>query len=163
MQRVLTTLKHKEPDRVPFFLLTALQGARELDLSIEEYFSRSDYVVEGQMRLHKKYRSDCITCSFYAAIEIEAWGGEVIYQPDCPPNSGPAIIQSPEDIDYLQVPRVDDCPGLLRVLDTIQQLRAKMGNTVPIVGSAISPFSLPVMQMGFERYIELIYDTPSMF
>ncbi len=35
MQRVLTTLGHKEPGRVPFFLLLSLHGARELGLSIE--------------------------------------------------------------------------------------------------------------------------------
>ncbi|TAN68958.1 MAG: methylcobamide--CoM methyltransferase MtbA [Methylobacter sp.] len=160
MQRVLTTMSFNEPDRVPLFLFTGLQGARELDLSIEEYFSRSDYVVEGQMRLLKKYRGDCISCSFYAAIELEAWGGDVIFQPDCPPNAGPAIIRRPEDIDRLQAPHVSDSPVLLRVLETIQTLKARVGDTVPIVGTAISPFSLPVMQMGFDHYLELIYEQP---
>jgi uroporphyrinogen decarboxylase len=160
MQRVLTTLSHKEPDRVPLFLLTTLHGAKELGLSIEEYFSRADYVVEGQMRLLKKYRSDCLYPFFYAAIELEAWGGEVIYQLDCPPNAGPPIIRRPEDIDYLQPPRVADAPCLTPVLDTIRQLKARVGDTVPIIGVAISPFSLPVIQMGFDRYIELIYEQP---
>ncbi len=78
MQRVLTALSHKEPDRVPLFLLTALQGAKELGLSIEDYFSRADYVVDSQMRLLKKYRSDCLYPFFYVAIEMEAWGGGFI-------------------------------------------------------------------------------------
>lgn len=160
MQRVLTTLSHKEPDRVPLFLLTNLHGAKELGLSIEEYFSRAEYVVEGQMRLLKKYRSDCLYPFFYAAIELEAWGGDVIYQLDCPPNAGAPIIQLPEDIDHLQPPRVADAPCLTRVLDTISQLKARSGDTVPIIGVAISPFSLPVIQMGFDRYIELIYEQP---
>lgn len=160
MQRVLTTLNHKEPDRVPLFLLTALQGAKELGLSIEDYFSRADYVVEGQMRLLKKYRSDCLYPFFYVPIEMEAWGGEVIFQPDCPPNSGPPIIRRPEDIDTLQPPRVADAPCLNRVLDTIRQLKARVGDSVPIIAVATSPFSLPVIQMGFDRYIELIYEQP---
>ncbi len=160
MQRVLATLSHKEPDRVPLFLLTTLHGAKELGLSIKEYFSRADYVVEGQMRLLKKYRSDCLCPSFYSAIELEAWGGEVIYQLDCPPNAGPPIIHRPEDIDYLQPPRVADAPRLTHALDAIRQLKARVGDTVPIIGVAISPFSLPVMQMGFEHYIELIYEQP---
>ncbi|HEY8037490.1 MAG TPA: uroporphyrinogen decarboxylase family protein [Methylobacter sp.] len=160
MQRVLTTLSHKEPDRVPLFLLTALQGAKELGLSIEDYFSRADYVVEGQMRLLKKYRSDCLYPFFYVPIEMEAWGGEVIYQSDCPPNAGPPIIHRPEDIDHLQPPRVTDAPCLTRVLDTIRQLKAKVGDSVPIIAVATSPFSLPVIQMGFDRYIELIYEQP---
>lgn len=160
MQRVLTTLRFKEPDRVPLFLFTVLQGARELDLSIEEYFSRSDLVVEGQIRLLRKYRSDCVSGFFYAAMELQAWGGEVIFQPDCPPNAGPAIIPRSEDIDRLRAPRVADSPLLLRVLETIQTLKSQVGDTVPIIGAVISPFSLPVMQMGFDRYIELMYEQP---
>ena len=160
MQRVLTTLSHKEPDRVPLFLLTTLHGAKELGLTIEEYFSRAEYVVEGQMRLLKKYRSDCLYPFFYVPIELEAWGCEVIYQLDCPPNAGPPIIRRPEDIDHLQAPRVAEAGCLTRVLDTIRQLKAKVGDTVPIVAVATSPFSLPVIQMGFDRYIELIYEQP---
>jgi uroporphyrinogen decarboxylase len=91
---------------------------------------------------------------------LEAWGGEVIFQPDCPPNAGPAIIRHPEDIDRLQAPQVSDSPVLLRVLETIQTLKTRVGDTVPIVGTVISPFSLPVMQMGFDRYLELIYEQP---
>jgi uroporphyrinogen decarboxylase len=36
MQRVLTTLGHQEPDRVPFFLLLTMHGAKELGLSLQE-------------------------------------------------------------------------------------------------------------------------------
>ena len=31
------------------------------------------------------------------------------------------------------------------------------------VRGAISPFSLPVMQMGFDAYIELLYEQPQRF
>jgi uroporphyrinogen decarboxylase len=33
----------------------------------------------------------------------------------------------------------------------------------PIVGVAMTPFSLPVMQMGFDRYIEIMYERPDLF
>jgi uroporphyrinogen decarboxylase len=79
MQRVLTTLGHKEPDRVPLFLLLTMHGAKELGLSIKDYFSRADYVAEGQLRLREKYGHDCLYSFFYARVEVEAWGGEVIY------------------------------------------------------------------------------------
>jgi len=47
LERVLTTLSHREPDRVPLFLLVTMHGAKELGLSIREYFSKAEYVVEG--------------------------------------------------------------------------------------------------------------------
>ena len=42
LQRVLTTLGHKEPDKVPLFLLVSMHGAKELGMSIEEYFSKPE-------------------------------------------------------------------------------------------------------------------------
>ncbi|MCG7911878.1 MAG: uroporphyrinogen decarboxylase family protein [Candidatus Thiodiazotropha taylori] len=163
MQRTLTSLGHQEADRVPMFLLTTLHGAKELGLTIEEYFSHSSYVVEGQMRLLKKYRSDCLYPFFYASLETEAWGGETIFSMDGPPNAGEPIITKPADIHLLESPRVADSAVLKKVLETIHELKQRVGDSVPIVGVAISPFSLPVMQMGFENYIRLIYEYPDEF
>lgn len=163
MQRTLTTLGYQEPDRVPMFLLTTLHGARELDLSIEEYFSSAKNVIEGQMRLLKKYRNDCLYPFYYAPIETEAWGGEVVYISDGPPNSGKPVIEKKETIDRIEAPKVNDSACLVRVLETISELKNRVGDTVPIIGVAISPFSLPVMQMGFEAYIQLIYEEPERF
>ena len=163
MQRTLTTLGQQEPDRVPLFLLTTLHGAKELGLSIEEYFSTAETVAEGQMRLLKKYRGDCLYSFFYASIETEAWGGTTIYLPDGPPLCGAPVIHSLEDIDRLQPPNVMESPSLQRVLETNRLLRERIGDTVPIIAVAISPFSLPIMQMGFDKYIELIYEHPDQF
>jgi len=163
MERVLTTLSGREPDRVPLFMLTILQGARELGLSIQDYFSRAEQVAEGQMRLLRKFRGDCLCSFYYASLEIEAWGGETFFFPDGPPNCRAPIIQRPEDIDRLQPPQIAASPGLGRVLETIRQLKAQVGDTVPIIGVVMSPFSLPVMQMGFNAYIELIYEQPARY
>lgn len=163
MQRTLTALGQQEPDRVPLFLLTTLHGAKELDMSIEKYYSRAEYVAEGQMRLLKKYRGDCLYSFFYASIETEAWGGTTSYLPDGPPLCGPPPIRSSEEIDRLAPPTIMESSGLLRVLEANRLLKAEVGDTVPIIAVAISPFSLPVMQMGYDRYIELIYEQPERF
>lgn len=38
-----------------------------------------------------------------------------------------------------------------------EMLKKKVGNETPIIGVVMSPFSLPVMQMGFEKYLEMLY------
>jgi uroporphyrinogen decarboxylase len=108
------TLGHKEPDRVPFFLMVTMHGAQELSMSIKEYFSKPENVVEGQLRMRRKYRHDCIYNFFYAPIEVEAWGGEVIYSEDGPPNSGMPFIRKIKDIERLTMPRVSETPCLIR-------------------------------------------------
>lgn len=163
MQRVLTTLSQREPDQVPLFLLTTLHGAKELGLSIRDYYARAENVAEGQLRLHAKYQGDCLYPFYYAAIEVEAFGGETIFIEDGPPNAGAPVLGRAEDIDRLSPPRVAESTGLLRGLETIRQLKERVGDTVPIVGAVISPFSLPIMQMGFAAYLDLIHEQPERF
>ena len=57
----------------------------------------------------------------------------------------------------MEVPIINETACLKRVLDVTQMLKKEVGDETPIVGVVVSPFSLPVMQMGFEKYIELIY------
>jgi uroporphyrinogen decarboxylase len=163
LQRVLTTLGHQEPDKVPLFLLFTVTGARELGLSIRDYFSSASNVAEGQIRLREKYRNDCTYSFFYAAIETEAWGGDVIWFEDGPPNAGAPIINSSTDIERLTPPDVRNTPCLARVLETQTRIKDRIGDDAPNIGVVISPFSLPVMQMGFGPYLELIYNDRSRF
>ncbi|WP_296810634.1 uroporphyrinogen decarboxylase family protein [Thiocapsa sp.] len=163
LERVLTTLDHREPDRVPLFLLLTMHGAHELGLSIETYFSRPEYVIEGQLRLRRKYRNDCFYTFFYASIETEAWGGDVHFTEDGPPNAGRPFIRTPEQIRTLEPPRVADCPCLIKVLETTSGLKAAGRDETPIIGVVMSPFSVPVMQMGFEAYFNLMFEQPALF
>lgn len=163
MERVLTTLSHQEPDRVPLFLLLTMQGAKELGLTIKDYFSKAENVVEGQLQMQKKYNNDCFYPFFYAPIEVEAFGGEVIYSEDGPPNSAVPIIQNIESILKLEPPKVSESKVLHKVLKTIEKLKQKAQSEIPIIGVAMSPFSLPVMQMGFEKYLEIMHFRKDLF
>ena len=148
LQRVLTTMGHKEPDRVPLFLFPTMHGAKELGLSLKEYFANPENVVEWQLRILRKYRHDCVTSFFYGAIDVEAWGADVIYSDDGPVNAGSPIIKKPEQITGLQLPDIKNNRSLQKVLTATEKLKAKVGGETPVIGVVISPFSLPVMQMG---------------
>ena len=156
MERTLTTLGHREPDRVPLFLLLSMQGARETGTSLEEYYRSPELVFEGQTRLLKKYGHDCFYSFHYAALEYEAFGGEVVFFEDGPPNSGEPVFKKREDVFAAEPPRVADCPGLQRVLEATRRLKEASAGEVPIIGVVMSPFSLPVMQLGFEAYLDLL-------
>lgn len=163
LERVLTALSHKEPDRVPLFLMLSLYGAKEMGLSVKNYFANPDNVIKTQQYMKKKYANDCYSSFYYAAIEVEACGGEVIFCDDGPPNSGEPIIKKTSQISSFMPPEINDSGCLLKILNTIRQLKSDTNNDAPIIGVAVSPFSLPVMQLGFDKYIELIYDQPVLF
>lgn len=163
MERVLTTLSHKEPDKVPLFLLATMHGAKELGITIEEYFSKAENVVEGQLRIRKKYKNDCIYSFFYAPLELEAFGGTVIYSEDGPPNGGEPVIKNMANITSMIPPKVKEATVLHKVLIATQQLKEKVKDEVPIIGVVMAPFSLPVMQLGFDKYLELMHFQPELF
>lgn len=163
MQRALTALSHQEPDRVPMFLLLTMHGAKELGLPIREYFASGQLLAEGQLRLQKKYNNDCFYTFFYAPLEVEAFGGEVIWFEDGPPNSGMPFINKPEMIKHLEAPKVSTTKLLHKVLEATAILKSKVGDTIPIIGVVMSPFSLPVMQMGFDKYFELMHYHKDLF
>lgn len=157
LDRVLTALGQKEPDKVPLFLLLTFYGAKELGMSIEKYFSKPEYVVEGQMLMYEKYRNDCIYPFFYASLEIEAFGGNTIFIENGPPNAGRPIIDNFQEISKLKAPNVSQSRPLQKVLEAISSLKSKVQSAVPIIGVVMSPFSLPVMQLGFDRYLDLMH------
>ncbi|MFH1059562.1 MAG: uroporphyrinogen decarboxylase family protein [Pseudomonadota bacterium] len=161
-ERVQTALSHREPDRVPLSLAAAMHPARDLGLTIRQYFSRPEHVVRGQLMLRQKYGVDILCCYPFAGVEMLAWGGEVIYFEDGPPNAGAPVIRRPEDILGLTPPAVRDSPALQGVLAATASLKAAVGDDAPIAGVVVSPFSLPIMQMGFEAYLDLIYERPEL-
>lgn len=163
LERTMTAIGHREPDRVPLFLLLSLYGAKELQIPVKEYFSKVEDVVSAQIKMREKYKNDCIYTFFYASIEIEAFGGEVIFVDDGPPNSGEPLMKSVIDIEKFTMPIIKESKSLLKVLDVTQAIKAKIGNETPIIGVVMSPFSLPVLQMGFEKYLELIYSDKKSF
>ncbi|QGG47615.1 uroporphyrinogen decarboxylase family protein [Heliorestis convoluta] len=162
LERVLCALGHREADRVPVFLLLTMHGAKELGLTIEEYFSRPDYVAEGQLRMQARYGHDCFYAFYYAALECEAFGSATFFVEDGPPNVKEPFLTR-EKIDTLSVPSVVESKPLTRVLETIALLKEKSDGTIPIIGVVISPFSLPIMQMGFEAYLNLLWEDQERF
>jgi len=160
LERTLTAMSGREPDRVPCFLTLTLHGAREMDMSIEEYYSKAAHIVEGQSRLVEKYKHDCLVAAMYGSLDAEAWGGSTIFLKDGPPQCGRPVIADSAQIDGLRVPRVEDSASLMKAIDTIAGLKTRFGDEYPIVGGIIAPPSLPILQMGFSGYLDLIADEP---
>lgn len=158
IDRINSVMDFKEPDYIPLFFTLTYHGARELNMSIYDYFRKPENVAKGQLIMNNKYKFDCLSPFYYSALETEAFGGEVIFRDECPPNAGAPFIKSREDIMKLEIPNVQDTRCLQKCLTTISILKSETKGRILVVGSVTSPFSLPIMQMGFDKYIELLYE-----
>ncbi|MGV9199010.1 MAG: uroporphyrinogen decarboxylase family protein [Promethearchaeia archaeon] len=156
MDRISDSLDFKEPDRVPISFNLTLQAAKEMNISLKTFFSDPEKVAEGQLLMLEKYGFDTVTSSYYGGLETEAWGGSVKFYEDGPPNVNKLIIQDFEDIFDIDVPNVYENKNTQKVIRTTEILKDNLADDVPIMGGIISPFSLPITQMGFSKYFELL-------
>jgi uroporphyrinogen decarboxylase len=120
-------------------------------------------LLKDKLAFKKNTTTIVIILFFYAPLEVEAFGGEVIYAEDGPPNSGQPFISDIEKIAQLEPPKISESKMLHKVLHTIEKLKEKAGSEIPIIGVAMSPFSLPVMQLGFEKYLDSMHFRKDLF
>ncbi len=160
--RLGAALSHQEGDRVPFFLAVTLHPARALGLSIEHYLGDTEAVIEGQLLLLERLGHDAVTSFLHASAEVEAFGGETLFRTDGPPNGGAPPLSQAGAIERLQVPDPLQVPALVRSLTVARGLKARLGDEVPVLGGLVGPISLPVLQLGFERYLDWLMDAPAL-
>jgi uroporphyrinogen decarboxylase len=62
--------------------------------------------------MQERYRHDCLFPFFYASVEVEAFGAEVLFAEDGPPNAGEPFLRKPEQINRLEPPKIEDAACL---------------------------------------------------
>ncbi|MFU8790193.1 MAG: uroporphyrinogen decarboxylase family protein [Methylobacter sp.] len=149
-------------DHIPVFCNLLDQGARELGLSIEEYFSKGEHVAEAQLKMQKKFGHDNVWSLFYVGKEAELFGCKKIrYATDGPPNVEDYVIKTYADIERLQVP--DDIsahPQFAETAKCLTILKREVGGKVPICAYLTASMSLPAILMGMENWMELLMIGP---
>ncbi|MFP4383192.1 MAG: uroporphyrinogen decarboxylase family protein [Spirochaetia bacterium] len=163
-ERISKTMSFQEADRVPFALSLTMHGAKELGMSLPEYYAKTENVVEGQIRMQERYGHDVLLAYLYTALDYQIFGGrEIVVNEEGPFNAGPPIITELSEINELEKPDIRASTDTKKLLSLIEGLRERKGRTVPIMGAVTSPFSLPVMQLGFETYLELLFQGGPLF
>ena len=126
-------MEGKIPDRVPIMGNLLEQGADELGLSIKEYYSKGEYVAEGQIKLREKYGYDNLSGYFYAGCEAQMLGcRNIIFSETGPPNVGHLIIKNNKDIENLEIPKdISVLPAFEELSKCIKILKQEAGGKYP--------------------------------
>src|SRR3989304_10499009 len=78
-ERLSTALRRGIPDRVPVVLVSSTHGAKQLGLSMPEYFSRAEHVAEGQLRFTQHTGRDNVDAFFYGGREAGGFCSGVVF------------------------------------------------------------------------------------
>lgn len=163
MDRLVAAVNGESCDRIPVFCNLIDQGARELGMPIREYFSDGAHVAEAQVRMREKYGFDNVWGLFYVGKEAELLGCDrIIYAADGPPNVGRFIVRDIKEIENLAVPdNLETHPAFEEPKKCMELLKNEVGGRYPICVYVTSTMSLPIMLMGMEGWMELLFLGPA--
>lgn len=163
MDRLVAAIKGELSDRIPVFCNLFDQGAKEMGMPPEEYYSRGEYVAEAQLRMREKFGYDNVWSLFYVGKEAELLGCEkILFAKDGPPNVEDFVIRTWDDIAKLTVPDdITNHPAFAEELKCLNMLRREVGGRYPICAYISSTMTMPAMLMGMEKWLELLFFGPA--
>ncbi|MFA6313354.1 MAG: uroporphyrinogen decarboxylase family protein [Sterolibacterium sp.] len=149
--------------RIPIFCNLLDQGARELGLSQQAYYSDGEHVAAGQLRMRARYGYDNVWSLFYVGKEAELLGCKnILYADDGSPNVADHVIKNYDDIARLEVPKdITAHPAWTEIAICMNILRQEVGATHPICAYLTASTTLPAILMGMEKWMELLLSGPA--
>jgi len=141
--RVMTSVKHKEPDRVPFMPFAQTFTAKFAEIPFSAYVSKAEKFVEGQMKAYKAFGWDALCFSSDVGIYAGALGAKVDFPYDDVPRIVKPILNHStmyKDFKKLKMPDLTKAGRLTESIKAIELAKKEVGDEVPIIGWTEGPF-----------------------
>jgi uroporphyrinogen decarboxylase len=155
IERALTTLAHKTPDRVPVDLHNFMLTQKYVgNISSAEFYRSGEALAEGQIKAWKRFGHDILMVENGTAALAEACGVEVEYMDGSAPVAKKPAISSLDDVDSLKVPDPYKDPLLSELLKATKIVVDEIGKQAFVIGRADQgPFSLACEIRGMSEFL----------
>lgn len=162
MERVVTALQHKEPDRVPVYPIISGASRRLIGASYKDWSNDADICAEALLKAKEEFDLDCIVTLIDLSIECDAWGQELVYPEDeaAHPNYNNCVVKEIED--YAKIKKVDyrTSKRMMMHIDTCKKLVEAADGEYPVVAFVFGPLgTLSMLRNQQDMYMDL-YDDP---
>lgn len=162
MQRVVTALQHKEPDRVPVYPIISGASRRLIGASYKDWSNDADICAEALLKAREEFDLDCIVTLIDLSIECDAWGQELLYPEDeaAHPNYNNCVVKEIED--YAKIKKVDyrTSKRMMMHIETCKKLVEAANGEYPVVAFVFGPLgTLSMLRNQQDMYMDL-YDDP---
>jgi len=162
MERVVTALQHKEPDRVPVYPIISGASRRLIGASYKDWSNDADICAEALLKAKEEFDLDCIVTLIDLSIECDAWGQELVYPEDeaAHPNYNNCVVKEIED--YTKIKKVDyrTSKRMMMHIDTCKKLVEAANGEYPVVAFVFGPLgTLSMLRNQQDMYMDL-YDDP---
>lgn len=161
MDRILTALSHKEPDRVPIYPVLSGVTRKLVNADYTQWSTDSDLCARALLAAAEKYEQDCIVTLVDLSIECDAWGQKLVYSENeaAHPDYADCVVKSIED--YAKIKKVDyrTSKRMLFHIDVCKKLCAAVGKEKPIVAFVFGPLGvLSMLRNQQDLYMDLYDD-----
>lgn len=155
LERVMTTLDHRIPDRVPVDLHNFLTAVHHAGLPLGEALQDGELMAESQLTYWRDFGHDVLLVENGVIAEAQACGCEAAYPVDQPPDLRSHILAEGLDrVLDLEVPDPFTTPPMCEVIKAVRILRREIGDRVFIMGRADQgPAALFAALRGYEQFI----------
>ena len=104
IERVVTTLSHREPDRVPLFSLMMFFPANRAGTSYRQYATDCNALVDAQINLFENYCVDALTVSTDAYVISADIGVQMEYPEEQTPFAVEHFVRTENEFRALRRP-----------------------------------------------------------
>lgn len=159
-ERIGAALAGKAQLRPPYTMVLSLYGAKLIDCPLTDYYRDPECYARGQKAVLSLCAPDIVFTPFAAALEAEAFGSELNFFADYPPNVRKPAVRSADEFLQAAVPDEKSDPNLGYLLESVQCLVRNVGADTPIGAILTTPVDLPAMVMGIDMWIETLVCAP---
>ena len=154
-QMVLDAFYNKEVERTPWVPFVGCHAASLIDVTAEEFFKNSDYIVKGVQKAYELYNPDGLPALFDLQVEAEAMGCELKYAANNPPSVATHPMEQGKKLEDLKIPTEKDGRFPI-VLKATREICQSLGDNIAIYGLITGPFTLALHLMGTDIFFEMI-------
>ena len=155
LERVMTTIEHRIPDRVPVDLHNFLPAVRHAGLPLDQALQDGEMIAESQLKYWRDFGHDVLLVENGVVAEAQACGCEAEYRVDQPPDLLTHILADGlERVIGLEVPDPNTTHPMCEVIKAVRILAREVGDRVFIMGRADQgPAALFGALRGYEQFI----------
>lgn len=152
LERVATTLQHKEPDRVPAVPLVCGAARRIYGVTYEEWSKDGEIQAKSMLQAQELIGFDGMLTLVDLSVEAADFGQSMVYPTEdtAHPDYDDPLIKSPDD--YTKLERIDPTktPRMSELVKYCDILMNERGSTVPVMGFVYGPLGILSMLRGAE-------------
>lgn len=159
-ERVFATVAGNAVDRRPVTPVLSLYGAKLTGCPLEKYYSDPIAYALGQVAVRDLFEPDVLFTPFQFAAIGAAFGSQIRFYADQPPNVKRPAIESAREWERIVLPDPDTHPRLTYIREAVREMVARFGTETPVAVPFPALIDFPALIMGMDGWMETVLFDP---